>query len=76
MNFITGIINDTLKKETNGTVQWNSLRIMRFVGFNLCMFIFMGDYFMHGFRLESWLTVIGFAFGTRLIDAGSKKLEK
>jgi hypothetical protein len=40
------------------------------------MFIFMGDYFMHGFRLESWITVIGFAFGTRLIDAQSKKLEK
>jgi len=76
MSFITNIIHDTLKKEVNGTVQWNSLRIMRFVGFNLCMFIFMGDYFMHGFRLESWLTVIGFAFGTRLIDAGSKKLEK
>ena len=66
------LLFDTLKKEG----VYNSLRIMRFIGFNLCMFIFMGDYFMHGFRLESWITVIGFAFGTRLIDAQSKKLEK
>ena len=71
-NVIKELLFDTLKKEG----VYNSLRIMRFIGFNLCMFIFMGDYFLHGFRLESWITVIGFAFGTRLIDAQSKKLEK
>lgn len=66
------LLFDTLKKDG----AYNSLRIMRFVGFNLCMFIFMADYFSKGFRLESWVTVIGFAFGTRLIDAQSNKLEK
>tara|TARA_R110000868_G_scaffold279203_1_gene539262 strand:- start:11970 stop:12191 length:222 start_codon:yes stop_codon:yes gene_type:complete len=66
------LLFDTLKKDGH----YNSLRIMRFIGFNLCMFIFMADYFSKGFRLESWITVIGFAFGTRLIDAQSKKLEK
>jgi len=72
ISVIKKLLSDTLKKDG----VYNSLRIMRFIGFNLCMFIFMGDYFMHGFRLESWITVIGFAFGTRLIDAQSKKLEK
>ena len=33
-------------------------------------------FIISGFQLEVWLTFVGVAMGSKLIDAGAKKIEK
>lgn len=70
------IAHDTLKKDENGVREWDRMKLTMFVSFVWCICIATLDYIQYGWRSESWLILIGFAFGSKLIDAQAKKLEK
>lgn len=75
--FLSEVFNDTLKKDSeDGTRRWDRMKIMQFFSFNAALLVFLWDQFFHGFRFDAWMVVIGFAFGSKLIDAGSKKIQK
>ena len=77
ISFLSEILYDTLTKEMHdGIRRWDRMKIMQFFSFNAALLVFMWDQFFHGFRFEAWMVVISFAFGSKLIDAGSKKIQK
>lgn len=77
ISFLSEILDDTLRKEMpDGTRRWDRMKIMQFLSFNAALLVFLWDQFFHGFRFETWMVVISFAFGSKLIDAGSKKIQR
>lgn len=77
ISFLSEVADDTLRKTNqDGIRRWDRMKLMQFFSFNSALIVFMWDQLSNGFRLDSWIVVIGFAFGSKLIDAGSKKIEK
>lgn len=77
VSFLSEILDDTLRKEMpDGMRRWDRMKIMQFFSFNAALLVFLWDQFFHGFRFETWAVIIGLAFGSKLIDAGSKKIQK
>jgi hypothetical protein len=70
------IINDTLKKDVNGVRKWDRMKLTMFVSFVVAISFAIIDFCQQGLRLDVWLTLIGFAYGSKLIDAQAKKIEK
>ena len=76
LSLISEVANHTLKKDVNGNREWDRMKLTMFVSFVWCIVIATLDYIFHGFRSEVWFTLIGLAFGSKLIDAQAKKIEK
>jgi hypothetical protein len=76
MNLIKEIANDTLKKDVNGVREWDRMKLTMFVSFIVAITCAIVDFIQHGLRLDVWLTLIGFAYGSKLIDAQAKRIEK
>jgi len=70
------ITNDTLKKDVNGVREWDRMKLTMFVSFVVAISFAIIDFCQQGLRLDVWLTLIGFAYGSKLIDAQAKKIEK
>ena len=71
ISVIKELLSDTLKKEG----KYDSKSIMRFVAFNSSVFVFLADYFTKGYRFESWVIMITYAFGQTLLTAKSKQIK-
>jgi hypothetical protein len=76
MNLIKQIAHDTLKKDVNGVREWDRMKLTMFVSFMVAIVFSIVDFIQHGLRLDVWLTLIGFAYGSKLIDAQAKRIEK
>jgi hypothetical protein len=76
MNLIKEIAHDTLKKDVNGVREWDRMKLTMFVSFIVAISFAIVDFIQHGLRLDVWLTLIGFAYGSKLIDAQAKRIEK
>jgi hypothetical protein len=76
MNLIKEIAHDTLKKDVNGVREWDRMKLTMFVSFIVAIVFAIVDFIQHGLRLDVWLTLIGFAYGSKLIDAQAKRIEK
>jgi hypothetical protein len=76
MNLIKQIAHDTLKKDVNGVREWDRMKLTMFVSFIVAISFAIVDFIQHGLRLDVWLTLIGFAYGSKLIDAQAKRIEK
>jgi len=76
MNLIKQIAHDTLKKDVNGVREWDRMKLTMFVSFIVAIVFAIVDFIQHGLRLDVWLTLIGFAYGSKLIDAQAKRIEK
>jgi len=63
-NFITDIINDTLKK--NG--KWSRVSLTMCTAFWLGNFYAIYDFFKNGFRIEVFLIWMSMATGMKIID--------
>ena len=69
------IASDTLKAETNGVRRWNRPALTMFTAWAMSSFVFMGDYFLHGFRIESFSIVVGVAIGIKSADALAQRIK-
>lgn len=76
IDIIKSIAHDTLKKDVNGVREWDRMKLTMFVSFIVAIVFAIVDFIQHGLRLDVWLTLIGFAFGSKIIDAQAKKIEK
>jgi len=76
MNLIKEIAHDTLKKDVNGVREWDRMKLTMFVSFIVAIIFAIVDFIQQGLRLDVWLTLIGFAYGSKLIDAQAKRIEK
>jgi hypothetical protein len=76
IDIIKSIAHDTLKKDVNGVREWDRMKLTMFVSFVWCIIIATLDYIQYGWRSEAWLILIGFAFGSKIIDAQAKRIEK
>ena len=76
IKLIESIANDTLKKDVNGVREWDRMKLTMFVSFIVAITFAIVDFIQHGMRLDVWLTLIGFAYGSKLIDAQARKIEK
>ena len=76
VNLINNIASDTLKVETNGVRRWNRPALTMFTAWAMASFVFMGDYFLHGFRIESFSIVVGVAIGIKSADALAQRIKK
>lgn len=70
------IANDTLKKDFNGVREWDRMKLTMFSAWLTVLFFAYRDFYFNGLKLEVWLTFVGVAMGSKLIDAQAKKLEK
>ena len=75
-DLIKDIAHDTLKKDVNGVREWDRMKLTMFVSFVVAISFAIIDFIQQGLRLDVWLTLIGFAYGSKLIDAQAKKIEK
>jgi hypothetical protein len=73
---ISEIANDTLKKDVNGFREWDRMKLTMFVSFVVSITFAIVDFCQHGLRMDVWSVLIAFAFGSKLIDAQAKKIEK
>jgi hypothetical protein len=76
INLIKSIANDTLKKDVNGVREWDRMKLTMFSAWVTVLFMALRDFYFTGLRMDVWLTLVGVAMGSKLIDAGAKKLEK
>jgi len=76
IDIIKSIAHDTLKKDVNGVREWDRMKLTMFVSFIVAIIFAIVDFIQQGLRLDVWLTLIGFAYGSKLIDAQAKKIEK
>jgi accessory gene regulator protein AgrB len=76
IDIIKSIAHDTLKKDVNGVREWDRMKLTMFVSFIVAIIFAIVDFIHQGLRLDVWLTLIGFAYGSKLIDAQAKKIEK
>lgn len=75
-DLIKEIAHDTLKKDVNGVREWDRMKLTMFVSFIVSIVFAIIDFCQHGLRMDVWLTLTGFAFGSKLIDAQAKKIER
>jgi hypothetical protein len=76
IDIVKSIAHDTLKKDVNGVREWDRMKLTMFVSFIAAIVFAIADFIQHGLRLDVWLTLIGFAYGSKIIDAQAKKIEK
>jgi hypothetical protein len=76
IDIVKSIAHDTLKKDVNGVREWDRMKLTMFVSFIVAIIFSIADFIQHGLRLDVWLTLIGFAYGSKIIDAQAKKIEK
>jgi len=70
------IIRDTLQKPVNGVYKWDRMKLMMFFSFNTALGMAIVDFCNNGLRIDVWSVLIGFAFGTKIINAHASKIEK
>lgn len=75
-NISKEITHDTLKKDINGVREWDRMKLTMFTAWVSVLTMAVWDFLQHGLRMEVWLTLVGVAMGSKLIDAQAKKLEK
>lgn len=73
---IIEIANDTLKKDVNGKLKWDRMKLTMFSAWCFVLISSMMYFIVSGFKFEVWITFVGVAMGSKLIDAQAKKLEK
>lgn len=73
---IRSIAHDTLKKDVNGIREWDRMKLTMFSAWLTVLFFAYRDFYFNGLQLEIWLTLVGVAMGSKLIDAQAKKIEK
>lgn len=66
------IATDTLQKDG----KWSRTSLTMFVSFMIACGFAIYDLVTNGFHFEVFLTFMGVALGSKLVDAQSKKLEK
>jgi len=75
-SLISDIARDTLKKEVDGVRKWDRMKLTMFSAWLFVVIAAIIHFILSGFQLEVWLTFVGVAMGSKLIDAGAKKIEK
>ena len=73
---IKTLADDTLKREKDGIRRFSKTALTMFVAFVLVCGTYIYDLITHGFRMETFLVMVGIALGTKTTDALSKKLNK
>jgi len=73
---ISEIANDTLKKDVNGFREWDRMKLTMFTAWATVLFMALRDFYFVGLRMDVWLTLVGVAMGSKIIDAQAKKIEK
>jgi hypothetical protein len=72
VSLVADIANDTLKKDG----KWSRTSLTMFSAW-LCAIVFaLYDLNKNGFHFEVFLTFVGVALGSKLVDAQSKRLEQ
>lgn len=75
-SLISEVANDTLKKEVNGKREWDRMKLTMFSAWVFVLISASLYFIMTGFHLEVWLTFVGVAMGSKIIDAQAKRIEK
>lgn len=73
--FANSIIIDTLQKDVDGERRFDRMKIMMCIAFNVAVWMAIADFCDKGLRLDVWFCLIGFAFGTKIIDAQANKIK-
>lgn len=70
------IADDTLKKDVEGVRRFCRMKLTMFTAWIFCLGSAGIDFLCNGLRFEVWLTMVGIASGTKLIEAGAKRIQK
>jgi hypothetical protein len=76
IDIVKSIAHDTLKKDVNGVSEWDRMKLTMFTAWATVLFMALRDFYFVGLRLDVWLTLVGVAMGSKIIDAQAKKIEK
>ena len=72
VSMLSEIAHDTLTKEG----KWSRTSLTMFSAWVFALFFASYDLFKNGFHFEVFITLVGVALGSKLVDAQSKKIEK
>ena len=72
VSLLSEIAHDTLTKDG----KWSRTSLTMFVSFMMACGFAVYDLVNNGFHFEVFLTFMGVALGSKLVDAQSKKIEK
>lgn len=72
-NLINQLVNHTLKTEQG---RFSRMSIIIVSSWMLALYMAIYDFCVNGFRLDVWMTLVGIAVGTKLVDAHAKKVVK
>jgi hypothetical protein len=68
----SAIVNDTLKKDG----KWSRTSLTMGTAWGIAVFFAFYDLRNNGFHFEVFLTFVGVALGSKIVDAQTKRLEK
>jgi hypothetical protein len=75
-SLISEIADHTLRKDVNGFREWDRMKLTMFTAWLFALISATIYFIIDGFHFEVWLTFVGVALGSKLIDAQSKKISK
>ena len=74
IKLIKKIVDDTLKRDKDGVRRFSKTALTMLSAWLLACYTYIHDFIVHGFRLDTFVIMIGVATGMKVTDAISKKL--
>lgn len=77
MKVLKQIAHDTLKKKMpDGTREWSRTSLTMASAWTAALGTYIVDFYLHGFRMDSFTVMVSVALGVKWLDAKSKQIEK
>jgi hypothetical protein len=72
VSLLSEVAHDTLTKDG----KWSRTSLTMLTAWGFAIFLAAYDLYNNGFHFEVFLTFVGVALGSKIVDAQSKKIEK
>ena len=71
---IMNLINDTLKRDKNGTRRFSRTSLTMFSAWLIAISFAIFDFISNGLRYDVWIALLGVATVVKVADSAAKKL--